>query len=372
MPFFWFIVSCHTDAGVSAAPSPNTLAFYLRLRISGQHEMRHSCIFATVPLLALTLAGCGPDSSSDSNYINPATSVSLSFESFAVRNEEGLPPELPHTIFYDVYRGIEPADGEDDGGVVTQLRDRLELLMGLEPSDDETTYTSARNPLDFLHHIISTNQVNTFNDGRRLMRDSITKGEASRYNTPANNVLVRFTETGGNNGEPPEPDQIWVYVMLDWTSNPQLNKVFRAAQFVARPPADDDPSPPEVRSAVWSGRFHGPDFSVSGYNQPEYAAVSLTGREFGNAEMRQAFIGDKFDTLSLTKTSGITIDGEEPDCIRVDVDYVEARVRVFTSSGEPASNTSNGITTANPAHCGNQQNGEEAVSYQSVVISERQ
>ena len=334
--------------------------------------MRHSCILATVPLLALTLAGCGPDDSSDSNYINPAASVSLSFESFTVSDEDGLPPVLPQTTFYDVYRGIEPADGEDDEGVAAQLRDRFELLMGLTPSDDGTTYTHARNPMDFLHYVISTNQVNTFNDGRRLMRDSITRGEGSRYNTPANDALIRFTENGGNNGEPPEPDQIWVYVLLDWTSNPQLNKVFRAAQFVARQPADDDTSPPEVSSAVWSGSFHGPDFSVSGYNQPEYAVISLTGREFGNAEMRQEFIGNKRDTLSLTQTSGITINGEEPDCIRVEVNYENARVRVFTSSDEPPSNTSNGETTLNPAHCGNQQTGDEAIVYESAVISERQ
>lgn len=332
--------------------------------------MRHSCIFATVPLLALILTGCGPDDSSGSNYLNPATSVSLSFESFAVTNEDGLPPVLPRTIFYDVYRGIEPANGENDQGVVAQLRDRFDLLMGLTPSDDGTSYTRARNPLDFLHHVISTNQVNTFNDGRRLMRDSITKGEAARYNTPGNDALIRFTETGGNNGEPPEPDQTWVYVLLDWTSNPQLNKIFRAAQFVAGEPADDDASPPEVRSAVWSGRFHGPDFSVSGYNQPEYSVTSLTGREFGNTEMRQEFIGNKRDTLSLTQTSGITIDGEEPDCIRVDVNYEYARVRVFTSIGESPNNTAG--TAPNPDHCGNQQNGDEAILYESVVISERQ
>ena len=59
--------------------------------------MRHSCIFAAIPLFALTLAGCGPDDSSDSNYINPAASVSLSFESFTVGDDDGLPPVLPQT-----------------------------------------------------------------------------------------------------------------------------------------------------------------------------------------------------------------------------------------------------------------------------------
>ncbi len=336
--------------------------------------MRHSCIFAAVPLLALTLAGCGPESTSDSNFRNPAESVSLSFESFEVRNEEGLPEILPETIFHDFYRGLEPADGENDEGVAAQVRERLDLLMGLTPTDDGTSYTSARNPLDFLHHVIATNQVDTFNQGRRLMRDSITDGEGARYNTPDKNALIRFTEIGNNNGEEPGPDELWIYTLLDWTSNPQMNKVFRAAQFNAGEPEQDDSNPPEVRSALWSGRFDGPDFVVSGYNQVEYSVTSLTGREFGNAELRQEFTGSKSDTLSLTQTSGITINDETPDCIRVDIDYEEASVRVFTSTGESPSNENNdtGASSPNPAHCGNQQNGKKAIIYQSVVIEQRQ
>ncbi|MDL0432706.1 hypothetical protein QPM17_16310 [Marinobacter sp. TBZ242] len=338
--------------------------------------MRHSCIFATVPLLALFLAGCGPDSSSGSNFLNPAESVSLSFESFELRNVEGLPDVLPQTIFHDFYRGLEPAEGESDesADVAAQLRGRLDLLMGLTPTDDGTSYKSARNPLDFLHNVIASNQVDNFDQGRRLMRDSITADEGARYNTPDKNALIRFTEIGNSNGEEPAPDELWVYTLLDWTSNPQLNKIFRAAQFIARDPEEDDSNPPEVRSALWSGRFHGPDFSVSGYNQPEFAATSLTGREFGNAELRQEFIGNKSDTLSLTKTSGITINGETPDCIRVDIDYEEANVRVFTSTGESPNteDSETGASSPNPAHCGNQQNGEEAVVYESVAIEQRQ
>jgi hypothetical protein len=336
--------------------------------------MRHSCFFAAVPVLAVLLSGCGPDSSSGSNFLNPAESVSLTFESFKLGNEEGLPEILPQTIFYDFYRGLEPADGQDDQGVAAQLRERLDLLMGLTPTEDGSSYTSARNPLDFLHHVIASNQVDNFNQGRQLMRDSITEGEGARYNTPDKDALIRFTEIGNNNGGEPGADERWVYTLLDWTSNPQLNKVFRAAQFIAREPDADDSNPPEVRSALWSGRFDGPDFAVSGYNEVEFSSTSLTGREFGNAELRQEFIGNKSDTLSLTQTSGITIAGETPDCIRVDIDYVDADVRVFTSTGEPPNNENEdtGTSSPNPAHCGNQQNGEEAVSYQSVAIERRQ
>lgn len=338
--------------------------------------MRHSCIFAAVPLLALSLAGCGPESTSGGNFRNPAESVSLSFESFALKNEEGLPEVLPQTIFHDFYRGLEPTDGDNDeaADVAAQLRERLDLLMGLTPTDDRTSYKSARNPLDFLHYVIASNQVDNFNQGRRLMRDSITAGEGARYNTPDKNAQIRFTETGKSNGEEPDPDERWVYSLLDWTSNPQINKVFRAAQFVAREPAEDDSNPPEVKSALWSGRFHGPDFAVSGYNEVEFSSTSLTGREFGNAELRKEVIGKKSDTLSLTQTSGITIDSETPDCIRVEIDYEDANVRVFTSTDETP-NTENEDTegsSPNPAHCGNQQNGEEAVLYNSVVIEERQ
>jgi len=336
--------------------------------------MRHSCIFAAVPLFSLALAGCGPDTSSGSNFINPATSVSLTFESFTIHNEDGLPPVLPQTIFYDFYRGLEPADGENDEGVAAQLRERLDLLMGLTPSDDGTHYIRARNPMDFLQHVISTNQVDSFNQGRRLMRNSMNDGEPATYNTPDKNATIRFTEVGGNNGSDPEPDQRWVYPLLDWTSNPQLNKIFRSFQFIARAPAPDDNTPSEIASAFWSGRFANSSFSVSGYNRPEYASLNFTGRSLGNGELFQEFIGDKSDTLTLLETSGIEVDGEEPDCIRIKVSYENSEVRVFTSTGEQPTNEDNdtGAKSSNPAHCGNQQNDEEAVFYQSVVIDQRQ
>lgn len=319
----------------------------------------------------MALAGCGPESTSDSSY-NPATAVSRSFETFETRNDEGMPEVLPQTIFYNFYVGLEPADGEDDGGVADALRERLELLMGLTPSDDRTRYTIARNPLDFLNHIISTNQVDNFDQGRQLMRDSITDGDAARYNTGEKNALIRFTETGDNNGEDPEPDQRWVYNLLDWQSNPQANKIYRSAQFIARPADDDEPDPAEVESAIWSSQFHGPDFSVSGYNQPEYAAASMTGRSLGNVEFWQEFIGNKSDTLILTETE-ITIDGEDVSYVCAEIDYENSRVKVYTESqeGQSPDGEENPALSLNPVDCDVQGAGDP-IEYNTVDIPGRQ
>lgn len=339
--------------------------------------MRHSCIFAAVPLLALALAGCGPDSSGDSAF-NPAADVDLSFSTFVVEDQEGLPSRLQHTAFWDFYRGIEPTDGEGEQAeaVAEQLRRHLDPFLGATPTEDGTRYTSVRNPVDLLNDVIGRNLVDNFNEGRRLMYDSITEDEAARYNTPANNALIRFTETGDNSeeGVVPSSDRTWVYTMLDWTSNPSLGKVFRAAQFVARAPADNDESIAELKSALWSGRFDAQTFSVSGFNQPEYAAISLTGRTRGNVELRQEFVGTDKDTLSLTQVNSITIGGEKPDCIRAVLNYEEAILRVFTSSGESPSivNEETEKTEPNPDHCGNQQNGKEAQKYRTEAVTTRQ
>ncbi|MDK8462390.1 hypothetical protein [Marinobacter sp. SS13-12] len=336
--------------------------------------MRHSCIFAAVPLLAVFLAGCGPDSSSGSNFHNPAASVSLSFESFELSNEEGLPEVLPQTLFHDFYRGLEPADGESDesADVTAQLRGRLDLLMGLTPSDDGTSYTSARNPLDFLRHVIASNQVNNFDVGRQLMRDSMDRGEPATYNTRSNNALIRFTETGGNNGADPEPDQRWIYPLLDWTSAPQSDRIFSAIQFIARAPNDDDPNPPELLSLGWSAQYANKGFSASGYNQPEFAATSMTGRELGNIEFFQVFTGEQSGTLVLKQTSGITLNGQEPSYICAELDYQQSTVSVFYFSGTPegSSEETGTDTNPNPVEC---LKGEsEPIVYNTVPIEQRQ
>ena len=335
--------------------------------------MRHTCTFAAVPLLALSMTGCGPESTSGSNFRNPAASVSLSYESFELKNESGMPGILPQTIFYDFYRGLEPADGEDDEGVAAALRERLDLLMGLERTDDnDSAYSSARNPLDLLHHVISSNEVNTFNQGRRLMRDSLTEEEGARYNTPDRNALIRFTENGNSNDEEPGPDQVWVYNLLDWTSNPQLDNVYRAAQFIAQEPEDDDTNPPEVESAIWSGQFNGADFSVSGYNRPEFAATSLTGRSLGNVEFWQEYIDNRSDTLILNGTE-ITINGEEADYVCAELDYTTSTIKVYTEARDDATpeEEEEPELALSPVDC-EQQGAGDPIEYTTVAIPERQ
>lgn len=331
--------------------------------------MRHSCLFAAFTLTAFGLAGCGPDSSSDDGYLNPATDVDLPMDSFRLRNTEGLAPVLQYTTFQDLYRGLEPAtDGEDNGSAMA-LRGHLDAFLGTTPTDDGSDYTSVRNPLDLINEVIRSGQVSNFNDGRRLMRDSIAEDEAASYNTPANDALVRFTETGGDAAA---SDSTWIYVMLDWTYNPMQDKVYRATQFVARAPADSEDNPAEVASASWSGRYNASSFGDSGFNQPEYAATSYTGRTRGNVELLQEFVGTQRDTLTLTKANGLEINGEQPDCVKVVLTYGESLARVFTSTDEEPTLEENGERRPNPEHCGNQQNGDEAINYETVVVSSRQ
>lgn len=294
--------------------------------------MRHISLTALIPLTALLLGGCGPDTGSGKSAFNPATSVSRTFEDFKVQNDGGN-PYISRTIFYDFYRGLEAAQGEDDRGTAAALHERLNLLMGLTPSEDRKTYVVARNPFDLLHHLINTDQIGTFNDGKRLMYDSVTSGDPATYNTPANNAIIRFIDMAGTIHAEPEPDQEWVYPLLDWTSTfsqfkPITATLFRSAQFIARPPAEGDTTPAEIKSAFWSGRFNGNTFSATGYNQPEYVAFSVTGRQYGEVEFYQAFLGAEHDTLILRDTHGITIDGIEPAYICALVSYETSEVKV--------------------------------------------
>lgn len=333
--------------------------------------MRHACVIAITAITTSGLAGCGPDSSGGDGYLNPATDVDLPLTTFRLRDTEGLAPVLQYTIFQDFYRGIEPANEGDDDGIARALRDHLNPFIGATPNEEGTDYTSVRNPLDLINEVIRLGTVDNFNEGRRLMRDSVSEDEASTYNTPANDALIRFSETDSDAGVP-AADRNWIYPMLDWTSTPDLGKVFRATQYVARQPADDDETEAEVASASWSGRYDASTFGASGFNQPEFAATSFTGRTLGNAELLQEFVGNQRDTLTLTSASGITINGENPDCLRAVLDYKDQQVRVFTSREEPPTITENGETTANPDHCGNQQNGEEVRRYDTIAIGGRQ
>jgi hypothetical protein len=333
--------------------------------------MRHLRLFAALFPIVLGTTGCGPDSTSDSKRLNPAASVSLTPDSFTVQDIGGV-PYVSRTIFYDFYRGLEPLAGEDDRGLTAQLRDRLEFLMGLTPDpDDPTTYVSARNPFDLLHYLINTDQVSTFNDGKRLMRDSLESGNPENYNTPANNAIIRFTDPEAEDPSEPAPDQLWVYPLLDWKTNfsplePRTSVVFRSAQFIARDAAEGDENPAEIQSAFWSGRFRGETFSETGYNRPDVANFNVTGRNLGDLDFFKVMTGAEYDTLFLNDTSGITIDGVEPAFICVQVDYDRDQVRVAYVVN-PDDDT--GGTNADPSQC---QNVGTSFNYSAQTIASRQ
>lgn len=314
--------------------------------------MRHLRLFAALAPIVFLTAGCSPDTSSGDSAFNPAASVSDSFDTFEIQDEGGM-SVVSRTIFFDFYQGLEAAEGEDDRGSASALRERLGLLMGLTPSEDGKTYVAARNPFDFLHYLINTDQISTFNDGKRLMRDSVTSGNPSTYNTPSNNAIIRFTEREGDVGQGPGPDQIWVYPVLDWTSNfsqfgPSTGTVFRSAQFIARPPEEGDAESSEIQSAFWSGGFDGGSFSATGYNQPRNSNFNATGRRFGNVDYYKRLGGSQFDTLFLIETSGITIDGVEPVFICIENNYRASQVRV-TYVTDPETDTTGNNT--DPTRC---------------------
>lgn len=335
----------------------------------------------------LAVTGCGPESTGSNRPPNPAADVSRNFETFTIADEDGLPPVLPNTVFFDFYRGLQPAGSEDDRNTASAVRQRLNELMGLTPSEDGKTYVAARNPMDFLNLVIDSNLVGNFNEGRQLMRQVINEGIPANYNTPENNAIIRFTE-----GENAGADQTWVYPLLDWRNNPQPGTVLTARQFVARTPADESEPQPEIRSMLWSARYQEANFSVSGYNQPDFELFSLTARTLGNVELRKEYAGQKTDIFFLNNPStssttedgqkcenvppenplGITIAGENPDCIRVELDYPASQVRVFTSRGEAPFTADCQAFNAN--YCGNQGRGEglEAVIYNSVTVDYRQ
>mgnify|MGYP005856993167 CR=1 FL=1 len=347
---------------------------------------------------AIVLTGCGPESTGSNPPPNPAVSVSENVDSFTVRDQDGLAPVMPNTVFFDFYRGLEPVNAGDDQNTASTIRGRLDELMGLTPSEDGKTYIAARNPLDFLNHMIADNRVVSFNDGRQLMRQAATESIAARYNNQPNDATIRFTEVIENEGGGPPQETLWVFPLLDWTSNPQTNDdpqddtVSSARQFVARPPADDSETPAEVQSIFWSARFAAPEFSVSGHNRPEFAIFTQTARTLGNLELRKEYIDNRTDTMFLigpapegasemacngdnlppAQPLDITIAGENPDCVRVEVDYADSQVRVFTSRGEAV--LTEDCEAFNINYCGAQSiaNDQQAVIYDGITINSRQ
>ncbi|MDX1756043.1 MAG: hypothetical protein R3175_08305 [Marinobacter sp.] len=329
-----------------------------------------------LPCLGLLLAACGGDSS-DSAF-NPADDVDLVFSTFDLEDREGQPATLAHTRFDDFYRGVEPQDDSDAGATNTanELRDLVDQVMGAVRADSGDRYQKVRNPLDLMDQVLASGEVDNFVAGRTYIGERIAAGDAGTYNSRSNGALIRFIDQAATEAGAPRPEREWQYRTMAWTYTPDdpdgtpgYEKVFRTIQYIAREDSDANPDTlPELVSLLAGSQFDANNFVVQGYNRPEYANVSFATRTLGSLEFRQEFIGAKTDTLFVSRSQT----GASPDCLRAELDYPMATLRVYTSHNEPAQIEEDGETVDNPDNCAFQQPGDEATSYSTVAIPERQ
>lgn len=332
--------------------------------------------FLLLPCVGLLMAGCGDDSS-DSAF-NPADNVDLLFSTFDLEDRDGQPATLTHTRFDDFYRGIEPSDEGDAEAADTaeELRDLIDQLMGAVRTESGDQYSKVRNPLDLMNQVVASGEVSNFAAGRNYIRDRIAAGDPGTYNSRANGALIRFIDQAASDTGAPRPDREWQYQTMAWTytpndsdGNPGYEKVFRTIQYIARGDSEADPATlPELVSLLAGSQFDANNFVVQGYNQPEYANVSFATRTLGSLEFRQEIIGEQTDTLFVSRSE----EGATPDCLRAELDYPMATLRVYTSTDEPAQIQQDGETVDNPQNCAFQQPGDEATVYSTVAVPARQ
>lgn len=389
---------------------PNTLVFYNRFRTRGSPEMRHACRFALLPALAI-LSGCGMEDTGPS-AINPADDVNLVFSTFNL-TDENEQSNLRHTQFWDFYRGIEPAtDNEDHQAVANVLRDHINVFIGGVRQPDASAYSLVRNPVDLMNQVIASNEVANFDAGRSYISDRIDASTAGRYNTRSNGALIRFEDQEATNDNDHLANRTWIYPTLDWLYMPNGSedpnnadrpegfessggdeKVYRTIQYVARTEDNEDVVPPQLKSALTGTQFDALSFSEVGYNDPEATHADYTSRSFGSIELRKDYLSGKYDTLywrgivttdnngdeqsNLDEGNRMVILGEPADCVRVELDYPMSTATVYTSNDEPnalpdPTDEDPDQTKPNPAHCGNQEPGDEAITYSTQAIPERQ
>lgn len=358
--------------------------------------MRHSYFFAAISFTVLGLSGCGMEDTGSSAH-NPATNVDLTFSTFDLANTETVLDNLEHTRFWDFYQGIQPsaATGDDTPEnlqTATEIRDHIDKFIQATRDEGANHYKKVRNPLDLMNQVIASNQVNNFQEGRKYISQRIASGEAGTYNSRGNGALIRFTDQLAVLENAPLNQKQWVFPTLDWRYQPEGNsleeKVYRTVQYVSRSvdPEDAD-TQPELLSVLAGSRFSANEFKASGYNRPEYATADYVSRNFGGIELRQSFIEEKTDTLYIKSADkkvldltphGVTSPSDSsPDCLRVDLDYLDSTVRIFSSDGEPASIPSPTAedpenTIDNEAYCGHQEDGDAVITWVAEGSSERQ
>lgn len=347
--------------------------------------MRHYPLFLSAPILAV-LVGCGTDSGGD-NAFNPASDVNLVFSTFDLEDPDNGPENLKHTRFQDFYRGLQPLDDSntDANDLAADMRALIDQLMGTVPTDAGDDYQKVRNPLDLMNQVVASGEVANFVAGRTYIGERIDAGNPGTYNTRANGALIRFVDQTASIANAPQPDRDWRYQTLAWTYTPDdasgnsgYEKVTRTIQYIAR---DDDTVAdselPELVSLLSGTRFDATSFAVTGYNQPELATVSFATRTLGSIEFRQDLIDEKTDTLFIstevevedTENPGQTVTATE--CLRVELDYPMAQVRVYQSTGEePQIDNGDGTLVDNPAFCGlHERNKDEVLVYNATNLN---
>lgn len=354
--------------------------------------MKHRYRLQSALLSALVLAGCGMEDSGSSAF-NPATDVDLTFSTFDLENTPDAPDNLEHTRFHDFYRGIEPlGDDPDQLATVAEIREHIAIFTGAIPAEDGTDYRMLRNPLDLMNQVIASGEVANFREGRNYIARRIADGKAGTYSNRANQAQIRFVDQAAVLAAGPLNDQIWIYPTLDWRYVPQADgntgKVYRTIQYVARSVADEDTdSQPELLSVLAGSRFHASNFPTQGYGSPEYATADYLSRSFGSIELRQDYIDEKTDTLFIHSPERQVIDlgrygvtdpaDGSPDCLRLELDYALAELRIFSSDGvaatiaAPTENDPDN-TENNPDYCGFQQAADARVWWPTVSVPGRQ
>lgn len=337
----------------------------------------HHTLALLAALLPL-LSGCGPETS-NSAY-NPASNVDVVFSTFTLKDETNL----QETLFWDFYRGAEPADGEPSEARdwVDELRRVVDLYMGSEPTADGTSYQSVRNPYDLMNQVIASNEIRNFYDGRRYISSRIDLGQSGTYNSRSNGAFIRFTDQTASNDKAALADREWQYPTLGWVYTPggdnSANKVFRTIQYIARTaPADETAPPPELQSLLVGGQYDPTQFAIDGYNHPELVEASFTARhaDIGRMSLSKDFITKHSDSLFISQNEHIDVNGETPDCVRAELDYRMQTLSLYTSENEPAtvpddSTVDPDDTKPNQAYCGNKETADRV--FNTVPIAERQ
>ncbi|MDX1634331.1 MAG: hypothetical protein R3280_06835 [Marinobacter sp.] len=334
-------------------------------------NQRHTLAFLGVTLL--TLSACGSGDSGDS-ALNPASDVELVFSTFTIERRQ----DLEASLFWDFYRGIEPADGNDaDASAWAQaLRDHVDAFMGSQPASEGLGYSRLRNPYDLMAQVIAAGEVANFRDARQYISERIDLGVAGTFNSRSNDASIRFIDQGATEQGLPLPAREWVYPLLAWVYAPagenSSDKVIRTVQYIARA-AEEGVSAgvPELQSLLVGTQFGSASFGTLGYNPPELVEASFTGRTLGRMSLSQDFIAELTDTLFISETDAITVNGQSPDCVRAELDYPMATLVIFTSRDEPAqipdaSTADPDDSRDNPAYCANKTDATTSFATQPV------